>query len=122
MRALVFIALLLPTALAQAEACGVYSRDEANTLQRCLQNRSIPSSLFRSGSCSNPPEKQRVEIRLQAQCPSGFWGVCRNIRLGHTPYRQDLYHYGSLTRHTAQRHCQQQDGVWMMGTPPSFPN
>lgn len=117
MRCLFLLLLLWPFTSVLAEACLVQSRDASATVQRCQQNRSIPPALFRSGFCSHQPEGSRVEVHMAEQCPSDFWGVCRNSRVGRTPYRQDIFHYGRLSQHTAQRSCEQNDGIWMSSTP-----
>jgi len=115
MRRLALLALCTLTGLAWGEACVVHSQAERLDVKVCQQNRSIPPNLFRSGFCQPQLKGQKVEVAFVEQCPIGAFGVCRNARVGGTPYQQDIHYYG-VASDTAylKPFCERQNkGVWM---------
>ncbi|NQD97096.1 NADH:ubiquinone oxidoreductase, partial [Pseudomonas sp. CrR25] len=87
MRRLALLALCTLPNLAWAEACVIHSQAERLDVKVCQQNRSIPPNLFRSGFCQPQLQGQKVDVTFVAQCPLGAFGVCRDAKVGGTPYQ-----------------------------------
>jgi hypothetical protein len=115
MRAVLLLGMFLLSGLAWGEACVVHSQAERLDVKVCQQNRSIPPNLFRSGFCQPQLKGQTVAVEFVEQCPIGAYGVCRNARVGGTPYQQDVHYYGVASDATyLKAYCEQQSkGVWM---------
>ena len=58
---------------------------------------------------------QKVDVSFVEQCPVGAFGVCRNARVGGTPYQQDIHYYGVAEDAAYLKpFCESQSkGVWM---------
>lgn len=115
MRRLLPLALCCLSGLAWGEACVVHSQAERLDVKVCQQNRSIPPNLFRTGFCQPQLKGQKVDVSFVEQCPTGAFGVCRNARVGGTPYQQDVHYYGVANDAAYLKpFCERQSkGVWM---------
>lgn len=116
MRALLLsLPLLLSGGQALAQACVIHSEGAQVDVKICQQNRSIPEEMFRTGFCQPQLKGQKVEVRFAEQCPIGYFGACRNARVGNMPYQQDIFYYGVASdARYLQPACEQQSkGVWM---------
>lgn len=115
MRRLLPLLLCGLSGLAWGEACVVHSQAERLDVKVCQQNRSIPPNLFRSGFCQPQLKGQKVDVSFVVQCPVGAFGVCRNARIGGTPYQQDIHYYGVAEDAAYLKpFCEgQSKGVWM---------
>lgn len=115
MRRLLPLLLCSLSGLAWGEACVVHSQAERLDVKVCQQNRSIPPTLFRTGFCKPELKGQKVDVSFVEQCPVGAFGVCRNARVGGTPYQQDIHYYGVANDATYLKpFCESQSkGVWM---------
>ncbi|MEE4464325.1 NADH:ubiquinone oxidoreductase [Azotobacter chroococcum] len=94
MRPLLLLLSLALSGQALADACTVHSRGERVEVRICQENRSIPAKLFREGFCQPQLAGQQVEVSFAEHCPQGSFGVCREVRVKGTPYRQDIHYYG----------------------------
>ena len=63
----------------------------------------------------HPRGRRGAAVEFVEQCPIGAYGVCRNARVGGTPYQQDVHYYGVASDATyLKAYCEQQSkGVWM---------
>ena len=115
MRRLLPLLLCGLSGLPWGEACVVHSQAERLDVKVCQQNRSIPPNLFRSGFCQPELKGQKVDVSFVEQCPVGAFGVCRNARVGGTPYQQDIHYYGVAEDAAYLKpFCESQSkGVWM---------
>ncbi|MFC3608146.1 NADH:ubiquinone oxidoreductase [Stutzerimonas tarimensis] len=114
MRLLILSVLLLASSQSLADACIIHSQGERVEVKVCQQNRSIPSEMFHKGFCQPRLQGQKVEVTRVEQCPIGYFGACRNARVGGMPYQQDIYYYGvpSDARYLKPACEQQSGGVW----------
>ena len=115
MRHLALLSLCALSTLAWGEACVIHSQAERLDVKVCQQNRSIPPQLFRNGFCQPQLKGQKVAVAFVEQCPIGAFGVCRNARVGGTPYQQDIHYYGVASdANYLKPFCETQNkGVWM---------
>ncbi|TBU73062.1 NADH:ubiquinone oxidoreductase [Pseudomonas daroniae] len=115
MRRLLPLVLCSLSGLAWGEACVVHSQAERLDIKVCQQNRSIPPNLFRKGFCQPQLKGQKVEVSFVEQCPTGAFGVCRNAKVGGTPYQQDIHYYGVANDAAYLKpFCERQSkGVWI---------
>ncbi|WP_263143595.1 NADH:ubiquinone oxidoreductase [Pseudomonas sp. RIT-PI-AD] len=98
-----------------AEACVVHSQGDQVDVKICQQNVNIPKQMFHDGFCQPQLKGQKVDVSYAEQCPAGSFGVCRNARVGSTPYQQDIHYYGVASdAHYLKPFCEKQSkGKWM---------
>lgn len=114
MRLSMLTLLMFLSGAALAEGCVIHSQGEQVEVRICQQNRSIPPEMFRTGFCQPRLKGQKVEVTMVEQCPSDYFGACRNARVGGMPYQQDIFYYGVATdaRYLKPACEQQSKGVW----------
>jgi len=94
MRLLLLSLSLALSGQALADACTIHSQGERLEVRICQENRSIPAKLFREGFCQPQLTGQKTTVSFTEHCPEGSFGICREARVGGTPYRQDIHYYG----------------------------
>ena len=113
LRCLVFLCACLPL-LAHGEACVIHAQGDRSDVKVCQQNRSIPKNLFRSGFCQPRLKGQKVAVAYSDKCPTGAFGVCRNVQVSSLSYRQDIHYYGVASdANYLKLYCERQNrGTW----------